>query len=295
MNPMIDTDKIIESLDYVKRFSGKTVLIKLGGSILQDENLIKALCRDLSLLKATGMKIIIVHGGGKAINAALSQYQVESTFLEGLRVTSDTAMSVIEMVLSGQINTLLVRKLNALGVKAVGLSGADNNMLLCDYHSDRHGYVGKIQHINASLIQQLLASKEGYIPIISSIGVDAQGNALNINADCVASDLAVHLHVEKLIYLTDQVGINDDNGNLISSLSYQALTQLIKQGTVKDGMLTKANTILNAMKAGLDHIHILSGKVPHALLTELFTEKGIGTVCQNRLPLTPSKIQTQEA
>ena len=286
MNEEYDTTSVIDALQHVRKFSGKTIMIKLGGSILHNEALIKTLCEDLSLLKATGMKIVIVHGGSKAINIALNQYNINTEFLDGLRVTTKEAMEIIEMVLCGQINKQLVRKLNALGVQAAGLSGADNNMLLCDYYSDKHGYVGAIKKINLSLIKHFVNSQEtvcGSIPIVSPVGVDDSGNALNINADCVASAIAVSLGVQKLIYLTDQDGIKSHDGNVISELYTDELEDMIKTGVVKDGMLTKANTTLSAIRGGISDIHIINGSTPHSLLTELFTTQGIGTVCKKTL------------
>lgn len=283
MTSSIDISHLIDALTYVKQFSGKSVLIKLGGSILHDPHMIRLLCEDLSLLKATGMSIVIVHGGGKAISCALEQAKINSEFLDGLRVTTPEAMDVIEMVLCGHINSLLVRQLNALGVEAVGLSGADQGMLMCEPLSPKYGEVGQIKTIATDLLDTLLTpspSSSTSIPIIAPIGIGPLGQALNINADVAASALALSMNVEKLIYLTDQEGIKGKHNERLSTLYAQDLRHLIQQGTVCDGMLTKVNAVLQALEGGIHDIHIINGKTPHSILTELFTAQGIGTVCK---------------
>ena len=280
-----DTASIIDAIAYLNQFRGSTFLIKLGGSILNSAQLIESLCLDLKLLKQAGINIVIVHGGSKAINQSLSSHDIESTFVEGLRVTSFEAMKIIEMVLCGHVNKVLVRKLNSIGMSAVGFSGADHNMLECDFYSKKHGYVGLIKSINQKAIAHLL-SKEGVsfnaIPVIAPVGVNAEGDPMNVNADDAASHLANALAVEKLIYLTDQEGVYDQRGALYSELSTNDLEGLVHDGTVKDGMLTKVKAILVALKGNLNHVHILNGSERHVLIKELFTVHGIGTLCKGK-------------
>ncbi len=269
---------MIEALEYVKKFSGCQFLIKLGGSILENTTLMKKICFDFQLLRAANIKIILVHGGGKAIDQALKVYKLKSVFKDGLRVTTSAQMKVIEMVLSGQINKLLVRTLNAMGISAVGLSGADHQMLCCQPWSSEHGHVGRIQTINAVMIEQLHAIH--LLPVIAPIGVGEKGKAYNINADWVASCLAVALKVDKLIYLTDQDGIQNKDHQVISTANAAGLHHLIQDKVVSDGMLTKVSAILHALKKGIDNIHIVNGHRPHAVIQETFTKNGVGTLCQ---------------
>lgn len=286
MNKMSTTKLVVETLQYVKKFFGSQILIKLGGSILDDEALVKNLCEDLSLLRAAGIRIIIVHGGSKAISKTLKQYQIESRFHEGQRVTTPEMISLIEMVLCGHINPMLVRKLNTVGVAAVGLTGGDQKLLQCKRFSEELGEVGRVERVNHQLIERYLDTQKqnepGIIPVIAPIGCDEHGNALNVNADWAASQIATAMNIHKLVYLTDQPGIYDADNQIIPEVDAAELNDLITRGVVKDGMLTKANTILQALNNGIDHIHIISAKKEHALIEELFTEKGIGTICTLR-------------
>ncbi len=280
---MIDENVIINAITYVNQFRNSTILIKLGGSILHDNELIKSLCSDLKLLKDAGIKVVIVHGGSKAINHYLEVNQIPSHFVDGLRVTSPEAMKIIEMVLSGHVNKVLVRKLNTIGIQATGMSGADNAMLQCDPYSEIHGCVGTVRAVNTRFVMQILnQSHSDYetIPIISPIGVDDQGNPMNINADYAASHLACALKVDKLIYLTDQDGIYDQEGKVYSELVDTQLQQLIHGKIVQGGMLAKTKAILLALNNHLNHIHILNGSKKHVLLEELFTVNGVGTLCK---------------
>lgn len=273
---------ILETLSYSNQFKGNTFLIKVGGSILDNEVLIKSLCQDLKILKQAGIKIILVHGGSKAIHQHLTINSIESEFLDGLRVTSPEAMKIIEMVLCGHVNPLLVRKLNHIGINAVGLSGADSNMLQCHYYGKAHGCVGHIHSVNTSPISHFLRNQVlNSIPVIAPVGVDAEGNAMNINADFAASHIAIAMKVDKLIYITDQDGIYDEKGTIYSELSCVALEELIGNKIVSGGMLTKAKAILAALNANLNHVHILNGNKKSALIEELFTSQGVGTLCGN--------------
>lgn len=261
----------------------KPVLIKLGGSILHNEASISALCQDIKTLMNHGFKMIIVHGGSKAINEALNVYGIESIFIQGIRKTKFEAMKVIEMVLCGQVNQNLVRNLNRISVSAIGLSGASNQTMLCDYMSEEHGFVGEIKVVNTALIQCLLSAKENFIPVIASLGVDNAGNALNINADLAASCLANALEVQKLIYITDQEGIYNGDGNVLTQLSEEHLATLVQESIVKDGMLVKVKAILQSMKQGLNHILIANGHQKNILTDALLYEKNVGTLCEKWL------------
>lgn len=290
----ITAQAIADTLHYVKLFSGEPILIKLGGSVLANHTYMQALCQDLTLLRAAGIKITLVHGGGKAINDALAAYHIPSEFIDGLRVTSADAMTVIEMVLGGQINAQLVRRLNALGVAAVGLTGADHQLIQCHPYSAQHGFVGKITAINTPILDHMITTQRhddfGIIPVIAPIGVDAQGQAYNINADWVASQLAQALHVKKLIYITDQEGLLDQHGQCISDIHSTALQTLIQTGVATGGMMTKLHAITQALEHGVPQVHILNGQRPHVLLLELFTDTGIGTLCK---PSHPPQVSQQ--
>lgn len=276
---------IMEALSYASRFHGHLMLIKIGGSILNKESLITSLCEDIQLLKKNGIKVVLVHGGSKAINEYLDIHQVDSHFIDGLRVTSEKAIKVIEMVLCGHVNKLLVRKLNSIGLNAVGLCGSDDSMLKCDYYSSQHGFVGKIKQVFPEAILNLLSFQDalhGSIPVIAPIGVDEEGNPLNINADVAASEIAHALKVNKLIYLTDQEGVYDEQGHVYSELKEDELALLVEKGIVKDGMLVKVKAILAALQSDLNEIHILNGNKPHILIEELFTLTGAGTLCKKK-------------
>ncbi len=280
---MTVVDTIIDTLAYSNKFFGHTLLIKLGGSILNDDQLIKSLCEDLKLLRGVGMKIVLVHGGSRAIKRELSLNNIETKFINGLRVTPPAAMNIIEMVLCGHVNKLLVRKLNSIGMSAIGLSGSDNSMLQCDHFSHQHGRTGKISAVNVDAIVNVLSFQGknfGSIPVIAPIGIDDDGKAMNVNADIAACHIANALAVDKLIYLTDQDGIYNNDGKLLSQLSGNELEALIAQGVVTDGMLVKVSAILDALNDKMSQVHMLNGKKPHILIEELFTVKGIGTLCK---------------
>jgi acetylglutamate kinase len=264
----------------------KTLLIKIGGSILHDEQSIISLCMDIKTIKEAGFQIILVHGGSHAINEALTIHGIQSEFVDGLRVTSAAAVKIIEMVLCGHVNLAIVKKLNSMGVSAIGLSGADQQMLLCDYYSKTHGFVGEIKAINTAMIHHLLSFKQtssSAIPVISTIGVDKAGNALNINADLTACHLANALNVDQLIYLTDQDGIYDSHGNVFSQLSEEKIQTLIDHAIVSGGMLVKARAVLASLKAGLTDILILNGNQKNVLLDVLLNEEKHGTSCEKKM------------
>ena len=277
------TQTLLEALKYVEKFYGRTMLIKLGGSILDCPERMKTLCEDLKCLRAAGIALVIVHGGSKAIEQALNAYQLTWEFYQGQRVTTPEMMTVIEMVLSGQVNKQLVRQLNQLDVKAMGFSGVDNRLLLCEQASEQLGLVGAIKQVNTQWIQSFLEDQlanphGGMIPVISPVGVDAQGQSLNVNADWAASEIATALGVDKLVYLTDQEGIYHGD-KLLSECSSSKLNSLIDANIVQGGMLTKVKTILDAINQGIQQIHILGAKRDHVLIDEIFTDAGVGTLC----------------
>jgi acetylglutamate kinase len=280
----VSTIPILETLNYVKKFSGQRILIKLGGSVLDDQELINQLCADFSLLRAAGISLVIVHGGSRGIEDQLRLRSIQSAFKDGLRVTTTEMMHVIEMVLCGQVNRNLVRNINASGVAAIGLSGTDNWMLRCDRLDAELGEVGKVVKVDTTLIERCLLDQEqrllGHIPVIAPIGVDDKGNALNVNADWAATVIAQALNIDKLIYLTDQSGIYDAKRERISEIDRDGLQKLIDDEVVKDGMLTKVRTIMDALDCGLTNVHIVNAKQPHSLIEELFTDAGIGTLCR---------------
>jgi acetylglutamate kinase len=275
---------IMNTLSYANQFRAKVFLIKIGGSVLNDEGMIQSICNDIKLLNEAGIKVLIVHGGSKAINEHLSMNNITSHFVDGLRVTSKEAMKIIEMVLCGHVNKLLVRKLNSIGLHAIGFSGADNKLLQCQYHSEQHGQVGDIVKVNFEILKSFLQNDLNhfnFIPVIAPVGVDKNGDPLNVNADYAASHIAHSIQADKLIFITDQDGIYDKNGEIFSVLTKNQLEDLIDKKIVEGGMLTKVKAILQALNRDLSHVHILNGKKKHVLIEEFFTINGVGTLCQN--------------
>jgi acetylglutamate kinase len=276
---------VIETLSYVKKFTGSRMLIKMGGSILDDSEIISALCEDLVLIRSAGIQLILVHGGGKAINSELKAHNIEWKFHQGQRITSKKMMPYIEMVLCGKVNKQLVRVLNSKGVTALGISGADRKMLQCHRMNEHLGEVGTIDHVDTTFLEMCLheqiSNMQGSIPVISSIGMDKKGEALNINADWTASIIAHALQIPKLIYLSDQEGIYDQDQKIIPTLSIHELRELLENGTAQGGMIAKINTIIHALECGIPNVHVIDANHPHALIEELFTEKGVGTLCFN--------------
>ena len=279
-------NKVISALKYVRQFAGTRIVVKFGGSVLQDEVLLKAICEDMVAIRRVGVELLVVHGGGPAINAELKVRGIEWSFIEGQRVTTPEMMNVIEMVLCGQVNKRIVRSLYLAGAKAVGFSGADAGTLICRRADERLGQVGVIERVNTQLIDHALGledelGKRG-IPVIAPVGLGRDGTAYNVNADWVGSRVASALGVTKMIFLTDQDGILDANGKLIPELDAGELEQLIEDGVVRDGMLAKARTILHALQNKVTDVHVLNARRPNALIEELFTDKGSGTVCRLR-------------
>jgi acetylglutamate kinase len=285
-----DVDKrggiLLEALPYIKKFWSKIIVIKYGGSAMKDKNLEKQILKDIILLKYVGMKPVIVHGGGSEISEEMKKRNKTPQFINGLRVTDEETMEIIEMVLTGKINTRLVAEINlhisegpGNGVKGIGLSGEDAQLLTVKKHQiSELGLVGEVENINPEILMILL--EKNYIPVIATVGVDKEGVRYNINADTVAAQIAISLQAEKLIFLTDVDGIFKDSSNpstIISSLNINKTKELIESGCVQKGMIPKVDAAIQAIKGGVKKIHLLNGKCPHSILLEVFTDSGIGT------------------
>lgn len=272
---------LIEALPYITHFSGKTIVIKYGGSAMIDENLMKHVIEDVVLLKLVGFKPVIVHGGGKEISKWVDKVGMDTKFIEGLRVTDEDTMELVEMVL-GKINKDLVAKVQALGVKAAGISGKDGGLLTVErkYSSTGQdiGYVGKVKSVDVKIIEDLL--ENDFLPIIFPVGMDEEFNTYNINADEAAGDIAKALKAEKLAFLSDVEGIRsnpEDPESVISELYISEALEMIESGAINGGMLPKVNNCIEAINSGVSRVHIMDGRIPHSLLLEIFTNKGIGT------------------
>jgi acetylglutamate kinase len=273
---------LLESLPYIKEFSGKTIVIKYGGHAMVDDPLRISFARDMVLLKLVGINPVIVHGGGPQISGLLKQIGKESSFVDGLRVTDRETMDVVEMVLVGKINTEIVNHINIAGGKAVGLSGKDGNLITAQklYHVNRDnqevdiGQVGSVKSINPTVLETL--DRDRFIPVIAPIGVDTDGTTYNINADLAAGKIAESLKAEKLILLTDVEGVLLDE-KFVSSLGIAKAKSYIEKGQIHGGMIPKVNCCCEAVAGGVGKAHIIDGRVEHAVLLEIFTDAGIGT------------------
>ena len=272
---------LLDALPYIKRYNKKTIVIKYGGAAQINPELKEKFAQDIVLLYLVGIKPVIVHGGGKKINALLDKLEVNSQFVDGLRVTNEQVMEVVEMVLSGSINKEITTLLNHHGAKAIGITGKDANFMRARPMDDgRYGLVGDIIKIDKKVIKNLI--KEKFIPVIAPIaaGDDTNHPGYNINADLAASKIAVALHAKKIIFLTDTKGVLDKEGNLISSLDTQKIQALKADGTISGGMIPKLDACLETIQAGVERAHIIDGRIEHSILLELFTKDGIGTLIQ---------------
>ena len=278
---------LMEALPYIRRFAGKTIVIKYGGHAMADEALKESFALDVVLLKSLGINPVVVHGGGPQINETLKRYGIVSEFVMGMRVTDAATMAVVEMVLTGQVNKDVVGYLNQHGGRAVGLSGKDGNLLLCkklmqEVKRDDGsvemvdiGYVGDVVKVNQELIQTLEHGK--FLPVIAPVGVGEGGESYNINADLVAGKVAGALKAEKLILLTDVSGVKNLSGELMTSISLDDVPALIDNGTITGGMIPKVNCCVDALREGVKKAHIVDGRLLHAVLLEIFTDVGVGT------------------
>ena len=278
MKSHIKTAEIILSdLPYIQKFRGQVFVIKYGGASQTDEGLKSDFARDIVLLQLVGIKVVIVHGGGKKINSLLDKLNIESHFEDGLRVTNKDTMEVVEMALSGLINKEITSLLVAHGARAVGISGKDDGLLRASaFNLEKYGFVGKIDEVNEAVINALL--KEDIIPVIAPIALGANATSYNINADLAASAIAAKLRASKAIFLSDIKGVLDKNGELISKLDEAKIAELKSGGTISGGMIPKLEASLECIKAGAKAVHIIDGRVAHSLLLEIFTDEGIGSV-----------------
>ena len=283
---------LTESLPYITRFTGKTMVIKYGGNAMVEESLKKNFARDIVLMKLVGMNPIVVHGGGPQIGDLLERLNIESRFVNGMRVTDNDTMDVVEMVLGGQVNKEIVSLINQQGGQALGLSGKDGNLIKASKlevtaHSPDMttpeiidiGHVGKVDSINVELLNALTANN--LIPVIAPIGVDDEGVTYNINADLVAGRLAAVMGAEKLMLLTNVPGLLDKQGKVLTGLSTSRVDELIADGTITGGMLPKIACALDAVHGGATSAHIIDGTVPHSVMLEIFTDSGVGTLITN--------------
>lgn len=268
---------ILSALPYIQKFRGQVFVIKYGGAAQTDEGLKNDFARDIVLLQLVGIKVVIVHGGGKKINSLLDKLNIESHFEDGLRVTNKDTMEVVEMALSGLINKEITSLLVAHGARAVGISGKDDGLLRASaFNLEKYGFVGKIDAVNEAVINALL--KEDIIPVIAPIALGANATSYNINADLAASAIAAKLRASKAIFLSDIKGVLDKNGELISKLDEAKIAELKSGGTISGGMIPKLEASLECIKAGAKAVHIIDGRVAHSLLLEIFTDEGIGSV-----------------
>ena len=268
---------ILSALPYIQKFRGQVFVIKYGGAAQTDEGLKNDFARDIVLLQLVGIKVVIVHGGGKKINSLLDKLNIESHFEDGLRVTNKDTMEVVEMALSGLINKEITSLLVAHGARAVGISGKDDGLLRASaFNLEKYGFVGKIDEVNEAVINALL--KEDIIPVIAPIALGENATSYNINADLAASAIAAKLRASKAIFLSDIKGVLDKNGELISKLDEAKIAELKNNGTISGGMIPKLEASLECIKAGAKAVHIIDGRVAHSLLLEIFTDEGIGSV-----------------
>jgi len=267
---------LLEALPYISRFAGSVFVIKYGGAAMEEESLKKEFAKDVALLKYVGIHPVIIHGGGPMIGRLLKDLQIPTRFVDGLRVTDEKTLQVAEMVLSGSVNKEIVKNINDMGGKAIGLSGKDGRLLVAKKVEGKDiGLVGDVVSVDVAIIKDI--SWHGYIPVIAPIADGIDGKAYNINADTAAGSIAAAFSAEKFILLTDVQGIMDKNGKLISVLKLSEIEKLIDNSTVTGGMIPKVTCYTDALKAGVREAHVVDGRVPHAILLEVFTDSGIGT------------------
>ncbi|MCK5881524.1 MAG: acetylglutamate kinase [Sinobacterium sp.] len=281
-----------EALPYIQKYAGKTFVVKYGGNAMTDESLKESFARNIVLMKAVGINPIVVHGGGPQIGELLARLNIETEFVEGMRVTDSATMDVVEMVLGANVNKSIVSLLNQHGGKAVGITGKDGGLIkakklkLTKKSTENQppeiidiGHVGQVESIDTAILETL--NHGNFIPVIAPIGVDDKGNSYNINADFVAGKLAEVLNAEKLMLLTNVAGLLDKSGNILTGLTTQQVDGLIEDGTIYGGMLPKIQCALDAVKSGVSRAHIVDGRVDNAVLLEIFTDTGVGTLITN--------------
>ena len=289
LSPTVKAEVLAEALPYIRRFHGKTIVVKYGGNAMTEEKLKKSFAHDVVLLKLVGLNPVVVHGGGPQIEQLLAKVGKKGEFVQGMRVTDGETMDLVEMVLAGQVNKEIVELINQAGGKAVGLTGQDAGLVRArkmmleskDAPGVRIdiGQVGEIEKIDPSIITTLAGN--GFIPVIAPIGSGSTGETYNINADVVAGKVAEVLKAEKLVMMTNTVGVLDKNGNLLTGLTAKQIDALFADGTLSGGMLPKISSALDAAKAGVNSVHIIDGRVDHALLLEIMTDQGVGTMIRS--------------
>ena len=270
---------LTEALPYIRKYFDKIIVVKYGGNAMINEDLKQAVMGDLVLLSLIGIKVVLVHGGGPEITEMLSKVGKKSEFVDGLRVTDKETVDIVQMVLAGKINKNLVNLIESMGGKAIGLCGIDGHMIEATQLDERLGYVGEVTNVNVQPILDVL--EKGYIPVISTVGCDNEGNSYNINADTAASKIAGELQAESLISMTDIEGIlrdKDDPSTLISKIYVSEAPQLIKEGVISGGMIPKINCCIEAIRRGVNKVFIIDGRVPHSILIETLTDEGMGTM-----------------
>jgi acetylglutamate kinase len=289
ITPEIKADILSEALPYIRRFHGKTIVVKYGGNAMIDQQLKESFAHDVVLLKLVGMNPVVVHGGGPQIDEALERVGKKSQFIQGMRVTDAETMEVVEWVLAGEVQGELVTMINGFGGQAVGLTGKDGALIRArklrmpdkDDPTKSHdiGQVGEIEAINPAVVRAL--QDDAFIPVISPIGFGADGATYNINADVVAGKVAEVLKAEKLVMLTNTPGVLDRNGRLLTGLTSRQIDELFADGTISGGMLPKISSALEAAKSGVNAVHIIDGRVDHCLLLEILTDAGVGTMIKS--------------
>ena len=282
MSELTRADVLVEALPYIRRFAGRTVVVKYGGNALagtSEHDALTLFAEDIVLMHTVGIRPVVVHGGGPQINEMLSRLDIESKFVNGLRVTDEATMQVVQMVLNGSVNPQIVSAINVHGNVAVGLSGEDGRTLQVTARDVSLGFVGDIEKVRTHVIDGLLA--DGLVPVLSTVGVDINGQPYNINADTAAGAIAEALGAEKIVYLTDIAGLRkdiNDAQSLIQRITVDELSALIADGTISGGMIPKVESCMQAVRGGVKSAHILDGRIAHVLLLELFTDQGVGTM-----------------
>ncbi|HRF87113.1 MAG TPA: acetylglutamate kinase [Pseudomonadales bacterium] len=279
---------LTEALPYIQRFVGKTIVVKYGGNAMVDDALTQGFAQDIALMKLVGMNPVVVHGGGPQIGLLLEKLGIHSEFISGMRVTDAATMEVVEMVLGGAVNKTVVSLLNQAGGKAIGITGKDGDLIRAKKMAMKDadgkeldiGFVGEVEHVNREVIDALVHSD--FIPVIAPVGVGADGQSYNINADLVAGKVAEALSAEKLMLLTNVAGLQDKAGKVLTGLTTVQVDSLIADGTIYGGMLPKIQCALDAVKHGVTSAHIIDGRVEHAVLLEIFTDHGVGTLITNK-------------
>ncbi len=265
-----------QALPYLQRYDGATVVIKLGGHAMGSDEGMESFARDVVLMQQVGVNPIVVHGGGPMINSLLDRLDIKSEFVNGQRVTDAATMEVVEMVLSGQVNKRIVQAINAAGGKAVGLSGKDANLMICDYADKKLGFVGEPVDFNPAFLRQL--GKDEIIPVIAPIGAGRDGETFNVNGDTAAGAIAASLKADRLLLLTDVSGVKNAEGEVLTQLNVATIQQMTRDGTIAGGMIPKTETAVKALQGGVRAAVILDGRAPNACLLELYTEHGAGSL-----------------